>query len=309
MKLKMFFPILCILFFGCGKGSNNGGGTSPQTDPQISISDVNLFEGNSGYTVFPFTVTLDHASSKTITVYYSTVDGTATAGSDYVAVSNQMLTFQPNETSKTININVIGDSIEESDEQFTVVLSNAINATIAKSTGVGTIRNDDNKVTFNNTGYDAPTSYPGYNLVWSDEFNGNSLDTSVWSYETGNSGWGNNELEYYTSGTNNLSLQDGKLVIHALKQNYGTASYTSARIKTQGKKEFKYGRIDIRAILPKGRGIWPALWMLGSNINSVGWPACGETDIMELLGQNPQQVIGSLHWKKGDGSEGTVNNS
>lgn len=295
----MFLPFIAVLFASCGKP--NGGTTPAQPDPQLSISDVNLFEGNNGTTSFPFTVTLDHASSKTITVVYSTVDGTAKSGADYTSVSNQTLTFQPNETSKTITISVVADDIEEGDDQFTIVLSSPVNATIARSIGTGTIRNDDTKASFSNTGYDAPTSYPGYTLVWSDEFNGTTFDNSAWTFETGNSGWGNNELENYTNRSANLTLQDGKLVIHALKENYGGADYTSARIKTQGKKEFKFGRIDIRAILPKGKGIWPALWMLGSNITSVGWPASGETDIMELLGQDPTKVYGTLHYANSSG--------
>lgn len=294
MLYNMYLPFFCLLLFSCGKGGE-GNTTQPQNDPQIAISDVNLFEGSSGTTVFPFTVTLDHASSKTVTVYYSTVEGSA-GSNDYTAVSNQLLTFQPNETSKTINISVTADDIEEGDEQFSVVLSTPTNASVAKSTAVATIRNDDTKAAFNNTGYDAPTSYPGYSLVWSDEFNGTSLDASAWTYETGNNGWGNNELENYTDRPDNVTLQDGKLVIHALKENYGGASYTSARIKTQGKKEFKYGRIDIRAILPKGKGVWPALWMLGSNISSVGWPMSGEIDIMELLGQDPTKAYGTVHY-------------
>lgn len=296
MKTTTKFLVVLIASIGCNK--KNAGSTPSQPDPKISISDTYLFEGNSGTTVFPFTITLDRASSKTVTVSYSTADVTAKSGEDYTAVTNQSITFQPNETSKTINISVIANDIEEGDEDFTVTLSNASNAVIIKSTGTGTIRNDDTKVAFNNTGYDAPSSYPGYSLAWSDEFNGSALDATAWSFETGNNGWGNNELENYTDRPQNLSLQDGKLVIHALKENYGGAPYTSARIKTQGKKEFKYGRIDIRAILPKGKGIWPALWMLGKNINDagVGWPASGEMDIMELLGHEPSKVYATLHW-------------
>ena len=307
MLFKAFLPFISFLLLSCKKS----GGGDPQpvpTDPSISIADVNMFEGNSGTTTFQFSVTLSKASSKTVSVDYSTVDGTAKSGEDYTAVSNQTISFQPNETSKTISISAMTDDIEEGDDQFDVVLSNPTNATIDKSTAVGTIRNDDSKAKFNDTGYEAPTSYSGYSLAWSDEFNGTALDETAWSFETGNSGWGNNELENYTSRSNNLTLQDGKLIIHALKENYGGSSYTSARIKTQGKKEFKFGRIDIRAILPKGKGVWPALWMLGSNINSAGWPACGETDIMELLGQEPAKIYGTLHYgtsPSDHGSKGT----
>jgi beta-glucanase (GH16 family) len=297
MLLKLFFPAVSFMIFSCSK---TGGDDQPplQPAPTISINDVNLFEGNGGASSFQFEITLSDASSKGITVAYSTADGSAKHDQDYLTISNQTLSFEPNETSKKISVSVVSDDIEEGNEQFTVILSNSTNASIVKATGVATIKNDDSKAVFTDAGYDAPASYPGYSLAWSDEFNGTSLDPSVWTFETGvgNSGWGNNELEYYTERSENLSLQNGKLVIHALKENYGSCAYTSARIKTQGKKEVKYGRIDIRAILPKGKGVWPALWMLGSNIGSVGWPASGEIDIMELLGQDPAKVYATLHY-------------
>ena len=293
MRIRIVCYVVSLMLLSCNKTNSS---QPVQTGPKITISDVSAGEGNNGTSSFEFNVSLGEASSKTITVNYSTADGTAKSGDDYTAITNQTLTFQPNETTKKITVNVIADDIEESDEQFSVVLSNPVNASLGKATGIATILNDDTKASFNDSGYDAPTSYPGYSLAWSDEFNGSSLDQTAWSFETGNSGWGNNELENYTDRANNVTLQDGKLVIHALKENYGGSSYTSARIKTQGKKEFTYGRIDIRAVLPKGQGIWPALWMLGGNINSAGWPNCGETDIMELLGQDPTKVYGTLHY-------------
>ncbi|HPH46598.1 MAG TPA: glycoside hydrolase family 16 protein, partial [Chryseolinea sp.] len=113
----------------------------------------------------------------------------------------------------------------------------------------------------------------------------------------GSGGWGNNELQYYTNA--NTIMQDGYLTIKAKKETMGGYNYTSSRIITKGKQEFKYGRIDIRAILPKGQGIWPALWMLGSNISTVGWPKCGEIDIMEMIGggaNRDNRVYGTVHW-------------
>ena len=150
--------------------------------------------------------------------------------------------------------------------------------------------------------------YPGYWLVWQDEFNGKELSTGDWNYETGGSGWGNNELEYYTAADKNAYLQNGNLVIEAKKEDMGNRNYTSARITTAGKHEFQYGRIDIRAKLPVQTGMWPALWMLGNDIGANGWPLCGEIDIMELIGKNPKQVVGSFHWKNEDATEGTLNN-
>jgi len=293
MAAQILVSLFLVVLLSCKKSASS---QAADALPVMSIADVSSPEGNNGTSSFSFTVSLTYASSKTVTATYSTSDGSAKSGEDYLPITDQALTFQPNETTKTIAITVVADDIEESDEQFQVVLSNCTNASIGKSTATGTILNDDSKALFNDTGYDAPTSYPGYSLVWSDEFNGISLDQAVWSFETGNNGWGNSELENYTDRANNLTLQDGKLVIHALKENYGGSAYTSARIKTQGKKEFTFGRIDIRAILPRGQGIWPALWMLGSNINSAGWPGCGETDVMELLGQDPSRVYGTLHF-------------
>ena len=126
------------------------------------------------------------------------------------------ITFQPGETSKKISVSIVSDDIEEADDQFSVVLSNPTNATVAKNAGVATLKNDDSKALFTNSGYDAPTAYPGYTLAWRDEFNGTTLDPATWTFETGTGGggWGNNELEYYTDRSQNASLQDGKLVIH-----------------------------------------------------------------------------------------------
>lgn len=147
-------------------------------------------------------------------------------------------------------------------------------------------------------GYTTPESYEGYTLVWQDEFSGTALNSNDWTHETGtgSGGWGNNELQYYRS--ENTTLSDGFLYITAKKENFGGSAYTSSRMITKGKKEFQYGRVDIRAKLPKGQGIWPALWMLGHNISEVSWPKCGEIDIMEMVGGGGREktVHGTLHW-------------
>lgn len=153
---------------------------------------------------------------------------------------------------------------------------------------------------FPKTGYTTPLSYPGYTLVWQDEFTGNTLSAD-WTHEigTGNNGWGNNELQYYRS--QNTEVRDDFLVITAKQEAFGGMNYTSSRLITKGMQSFQYGRIDIRAALPKGQGIWPALWMLGDNISTVGWPRCGEIDIMEMVGgSNPaagdKTIFGTAHW-------------
>ena len=152
------------------------------------------------------------------------------------------------------------------------------------------------KVSISTLGYTSSASYSGMTLVWQDEFDGISLNSSNWKHETGGSGWGNNELQYYQE--QNTQVENGLLVIKAKKENVGGKDYTSSRIITQGKRAYIYGRVDIRAKLPKGQGLWPALWMLGSNISAVGWPKCGEIDIMEMIGGvgKDNKIYGTVHW-------------
>jgi beta-glucanase (GH16 family) len=135
-----------------------------------------------------------------------------------------------------------------------------------------------------------------YHLVWSDEFNGTNVDTSVWHFETGASGWGNHEQEYYQPA--NATVENGNLVITAKKDNSGTHPYTSARMKTQGSRAFVYGKLEARMKLPVGLGLWPAFWMLGADVDTVPWPRSGEIDIMEHI--NTDSIIyGTMHWFNG----------
>jgi beta-glucanase (GH16 family) len=151
----------------------------------------------------------------------------------------------------------------------------------------------------------------GWTLVWSDEFNGpngSAVDRSKWVLEIGGGRWGNQELEYYTDRTENAWIQDGNLVIKAVAEKYTGPdgvkwNYTSARIKTLGKFSQTYGRFEARIKIPYGQGMWPAFWMLGDDIGQVGWPACGEIDIMENIGKEPAIIHGSIH---GPGYTGTV---
>lgn len=138
----------------------------------------------------------------------------------------------------------------------------------------------------------------GWSLVWADEFsqpNGSSPDPAKWAMETEGGGWGNNELQYYTARTNNARIENGQLIIEARQESFSGSNYTSARLKTQGKVSWLYGRMEARIKIPKTQGIWPAFWMLGTNITSVNWPNCGEIDIMENIGREPTQVHGTIH--------------
>jgi beta-glucanase (GH16 family) len=148
-----------------------------------------------------------------------------------------------------------------------------------------------------------PQSRSGWTLVWSDEFSapdGSLPDPKKWTYDIGGKGWGNEELEYYTKRKENARIENGNLVITALKETYTgsdglTREYTSARLKTPGLFAQTYGRFEARIKIPEGQGMWPAFWMLGEDIASAGWPKCGEIDIMENIGKEPCTVHGSLH--------------
>jgi beta-glucanase (GH16 family) len=300
--MKYLFIFFVSFATSCGK---NNKATAEKT-PSLTVEDMSAAEGNSGQTNFELTVSLDVASSKAISFNYSTLEGSAKAGEDFTAVTNQTVTFQPGEKQKKIVIQVIGDDNKEGDDQFNVVISNVTNAYNIKGTGMATIMNDDTKVPFSNNGYDAPASYSGYTLIWSDEFNTNSL-SSAWANQNGDGcpnlcGWGNNELEYYTDRPDNIFFQDGKLIIEAKKESFSGKNYTSSKIVSSGKKFFKYGRVDIRAKLPKGKGIWPALWMMPQSSVYGGWPKSGEIDIMELVGHEPNKVYATVHYGPGPGS-------
>lgn len=135
-----------------------------------------------------------------------------------------------------------------------------------------------------------------WNLVFEDDFDGTNLDLTKWSYQTGAGGWGNNELQYYTDRTDNVSVSGGYLSIMALEESYMGASYTSGRIHTKNKADWTYGRMEARIKIPETQGIWPAFWMLPTQNVYGGWPASGEIDIMEALGHIPETYFTSLHY-------------
>ena len=140
-------------------------------------------------------------------------------------------------------------------------------------------------------------------LAWSDEFDGRKgteVDATKWTAEVGGNGWGNNELEYYTARRSNAYRSDGLLVIKVIKEKFSgadnvTRDFTSARLITRSKFSATYGRFEARIKLPKGQGIWPAFWLLGNDIGAVGWPECGEIDVMENIGREPSTIHGTIH--------------
>ena len=297
MKFFTYIFIICsLLLVSCGGGEEPG--TKQGTLPTVGfLEDRSVSETNADK-VLLIDVRLSDISEEEITVQVSSQDGTAIAGDDYIAV-NKTLTFSAADAQETVSVTIIGDEAYEADEYFTLTLSSPSGAKLGLNSIEIQILNDDidKNIFIPSTGYTTPTSYAGMTLLWQDEFDAASIDETDWNFEIGGNGWGNNELQYYRR--ENAFLHEGLLVIEARQESFGGRAYTSSRLTTEGKVEFQYGRVDIRAALPKGQGIWPALWMLGSNFSSVGWPYCGEIDIMEMIGggdNRDNKVWGTLHW-------------
>jgi len=150
-------------------------------------------------------------------------------------------------------------------------------------------------------GYQSAESYAGYTKVFSDEFDGTELNTDVWRFDigTGSNGWGNNELEYYRE--ENTSVENGLLVIEARKETFGGRAYTSSRIKTEDNFAFTYGRVDVRAVVAEGKGLWSAVWMLGQSFADISWPYSGEIDIVDTIGGpgNEDTAVHNVYWNGG----------
>jgi len=272
ITLAMLLALQPITISSCKKE-----GSSVIPDIKITSTSIQIAEDVPNGTS-NIAINLSEVSDKTVSIDYISADSTAIAGKDYVALISGTLTFQPGEKSKSIKINLLANADSKEDSYFKILLSNPVNSSLKDKKLVVKIINVDYA-----------------KLVWSDEFNNSALNTELWNYELGNNnGWGNNELETYTNSINNVHLDTGYLHITAL--NPSPNSYTSGRLTTKGKKEFTYFRVDIRAKMPEGQGIWPALWALGGNISTVNWPKCGEIDIMEYLGHTPSKVYGTIHW-------------
>ena len=188
--------------------------------------------------------------------------------------------------------------------QYSIAGTNTYNVTVTASSSAGLTLKNSTQVTIT-TNVVVPT------LVWSEEFNTDGApDATKWGYDIGkgDNGWGNNELEYYTNRPENSIVQGGVLKVTAMKEDYSGSGYTSARLLSKDKFAFTYGKVEIRAKLPAGVGTWPATWMLGSDISAVGWPKCGEIDIMEHLGRTLNTIYGTLHYpgRSGGTADGTT---
>jgi Glycosyl hydrolases family 16/Calx-beta domain len=290
LNMNKRIPFLALFLVSALCYNCNKEGTSEPTI-SLSIANLSVTEGNQDATI-ELTAVLNGTSSSEVKCHFETANGTALAGTDYTTTSGDLI-FAAGTTTTKITIPVKGDLEEESNEYFTIRLTNPMQVILARDFASVEIKNDD--LFIPTEGYTTPMQYPGKTLTWGDEFNGTNLDEAAWTQELGNNnGWGNNELQYYRA--ENTTLKDGFLVLEARAENFGGKAYTSSRMITKGKKEFKFGRIDIRAVLPETQGVWPALWMLGGDIDQKGWPACGEIDMMEMLGHEPNKVYGTAHY-------------
>lgn len=288
----LFLFLIFFIFAGCSEENNK----ENEID-RFTVQSATFSEENSD-TIAEIRVKLEGSLVSDVTVPFEFEEKTAMIGDDFNPTGGE-LTFSPDNLEASVPVEIVGDEHFEISESFTLRLTangQPTNFTI-------TINDNDEmaEILSDEDGFYTPEEYPSMSLKWSDEFNGDQLNTGDWTYEVGDGcpdlcQWGNNELQDYSDSDSNLKVENGKLIITARKNG---GDYSSARIKTQDKVEFQYGRIDVRAKLPKGQGIWPAIWMLGANIDQVSWPMSGEIDIMELVGHEPETVHGTVHFEDG----------
>lgn len=290
MQRVFLFAAITVIFISVGCQKDEPPAVAPNVQFPIDINGLENEENR----FFEFPVVLDQSTTRDITIFYETRPLTAEANLDYIPVQGS-LTVPAGTASATITVEIVVDEFIEEDEAFRLVITGTQGAFLVDGSqeAIGTIINDDTFIGVSDAGHVSADSYPGKSLVWSDEFSGDAIDLAHWTYDLGASGWGNQELQNYTSSSENAYVNDGKLFIVAKQEGI---HYSSARMKSIGLQEFQYGRIDVRAMLPFGQGIWPAIWMLGANFPTVGWPACGEIDIMEVIGSSPNILHGTIHY-------------
>ena len=269
IKNSIKLSLLFIIMASCSKGSSGSNNGTVQIAPTNLVVTATASTDGSGNVAFTASAT---NAVTYIFEYGNGIIETVPSGSiNYRYTQIGSITYTVNVTAKSSS-----------------------NLTISKSI----------TVTVNVTGGGAPA------LVWSEEFNVDGApNPAKWGYDigTGGGGWGNNELQYYTNRPDNAIVAGGVLKIIAKKETYMGSAYTSARLLSKGKYSFKYGRIEVRAKFPTGVGTWPAAWMLGDNNSTVGWPACGETDIVEHLGRDLNKIYGTLHYPGRSGGNANGN--
>lgn len=290
---KYIYSFLSIIFiFGCSSSEDVKINT-----PNIIIDDFEIIEGDDGNLQIEYAVKLDEAYSNDIILTYHSDDASAFQEADYKKVDGQLI-IPAGKTEALLTLEIVSDIIKEGNEFFRILFDSNMEVYFENKTAEIKIINNDSMLPYGSTDYTTPDTYTGWKIAWADEFSGTEINKDWWTHEIGNgdNGWGNNEMEYYTDAPENSRIEGGSLVIEARDDSWNGKKYTSARMITKDNKTFGFSRTDIRAKLPYGQGIWPALWMLGNNIDQKGWPACGEIDIMELIGNHPSTSHATVHF-------------
>ena len=256
----------------------------------VTAASVGFFACSSDSSSFPTNVIL--SSSNESSLSSSVPSATSSSRSAAIGSSN----------SSSSNVILISSSESSLSSSIPSATSSSWSAAIGSSSSSSSnvILSSSSEESSNSSSSSNKVTEPAEVYFWNEEFDGETIDTSKWTYDigTGSNGWGNNEKEYYTSRKDNAYIKDGVLHICAKKEDYEGQKYTSARMLTKGKFAFKYGTVEARIALPTGKGIWPAFWMLGENFDTVGWPACGEIDIIEAV--NSENIVyGTNHWANG----------
>lgn len=267
VTIQMFLSILLTVMMGCSKGYTSTSSNTQLTPANLVIT-ANVSTDGSGNVAF--------AATADNTVSYGFEFGNGDVKTTLSGAINYQYTLAGT-TTYTVTVTATGST------GLTIKKSVPVTVTVNGST------------TTNGT------------LVFSDEFDTpGAPDPAKWGFDigTGSNGWGNGELEYYTSRSSNAVVSNGTLKITALKENYNGSAYTSARMLTNNKFSFKYGRIEVSAKLPAGLGTWPAIWMLGSNFATASWPSCGEMDIMEQKGSELNKIYSTFHYPGNSGANG-----
>lgn len=282
----------------------------------MEIIDVNPTDVNVEWTSSdPNVATVKDGVVAAVGVGYSSIR--ATAGKDYaecqvyvIGAKGETLSITPSIVSLKKGETYQYVYTSTYDVPLTWTSSNQDVATVSETGLVTAIKAGNTFITLSN-GLEEVTSrvavehtWGEYQLVWSDEFDGTNLNTDVWNIEVNGSGGGNQEKQYYTDRPENLRVEGGNLVIEARKEEYNNREYTSARINSRDKRYFKYGKIEARIMFPKGGGTWPAFWMMGNDYRQVGWPKCGEIDIIEHVGNQPRMASFAVHTPNKNGSRG-----
>lgn len=290
-------PVTMTFTSAGGYNVFNNHGTTPFTNtPYVGLMENYLYNGTQN--VFnPQTITLSGLAANSMynLVLYNAADTAGAGRTTYFTVNTNTLSSMSSTWDGASRTLIAGTNYVE----FTSAMSDGSGKLVITWTGKNTNAEGDIN------GFQIQLSHLETNIVWSDEFNGTALNTSNWTFDTGNGfesggnyvpGWGNNELEYYTSRTNNVYVAGGYLHIHAQQESYEGFNYTSGRIKSLGLFYKEYGRIEWRAKLPTGTGLWPALWMLPENSPYGGWPNSGEIDVMENNGADPGHEGATIHY-------------